>query len=357
MIDQATAHKKDLQVGQTIGVQANGPTLRMKISGLVHFGGAASLGGATLSGFDLPTGQRLFERVGKLDQIRAKAKAGVSPAKLAAEIRAVLPPGTQVKTGAAAGEVGREGHRELPQLPAGLPARVRRDRALRRLVRDRELALDHDRAADARARDAADARRVATPGAASRSSSRRFVIGSLASVVGIVVGLGLGVGLFKLFDAVGFTLPNNGLVLHTRTVDRRAHRRDPRHRPGEPPPRRRARRACRRSRPCARAPSCRRGGSRKYRPVGSALLTVGRVRAAHLRPVRQRPRDEADPPLHGPRDAADLHRRRAPRGRGSCARSPGRWARRRAGSAARPARSPATTRGGTRSGRLPPPRR
>ncbi len=45
-----------------------------------------------------------------------------------------------------------------------------------------------------------------------------FVIGTLASVVGIAVGLGLGVGLFKLFDAVGFTLPNNGLVLHTRTV-------------------------------------------------------------------------------------------------------------------------------------------
>ena len=44
------------------------------------------------------------------------------------------------------------------------------------------------------------------------------MIGTLASVVGIVVGLGLGVGLFKLFDAVGFTLPNNGLVLHTRTV-------------------------------------------------------------------------------------------------------------------------------------------
>jgi putative ABC transport system permease protein len=45
-----------------------------------------------------------------------------------------------------------------------------------------------------------------------------FAIGTLASVVGIAVGLGLGVGLFKLFDAVGFTLPNNGLVLHTRTV-------------------------------------------------------------------------------------------------------------------------------------------
>jgi putative ABC transport system permease protein len=110
VIDQATAHKKDLQVGQTIGVQASGPTLRMTISGLVHFGGAASLGGATLSGFDLPTGQRLFQRVGKLDQIRARAKPGVSPSQLAAQIRAILPPGTQVKTGQQQGEVGREGH-------------------------------------------------------------------------------------------------------------------------------------------------------------------------------------------------------------------------------------------------------
>ena len=37
----------------------------MKISGLVQFGGASSLGGATLAGFDLPTAQRLFERVGQ----------------------------------------------------------------------------------------------------------------------------------------------------------------------------------------------------------------------------------------------------------------------------------------------------
>ncbi|HKB95000.1 MAG TPA: ABC transporter permease, partial [Gaiellaceae bacterium] len=80
VIDEATAHKKDLRVGEPVGVQANGPTLKMKISGLVHFGGAASLGGATLTGFDLPTAQRLFQRVGKLDQIRAKAKPGVTPA-------------------------------------------------------------------------------------------------------------------------------------------------------------------------------------------------------------------------------------------------------------------------------------
>jgi putative ABC transport system permease protein len=62
-----------------------------------------------------------------------------------------------------------------------------------------------------------------TLGASRRQVRRSIVweglaIGTLASVVGIGVGLGLAVGLFKLFDAVGFTLPNNGLVLHDRTV-------------------------------------------------------------------------------------------------------------------------------------------
>src|SRR4029077_657183 len=42
--------------------------------------------------------------------------------------------------------------------------------------------------------------------------------GLLASVTGLFVGLGLAKGLFALFDAVGFTLPNSGLVFQGRTV-------------------------------------------------------------------------------------------------------------------------------------------
>src|SRR4051812_22105754 len=91
VVDRSTASKKHLEVGETIGVEANGPTRRMRISGLVKFGGASSLGGATLAGFDLVTAQRLFDRVGELDQIRAKAKAGVTPLRLTGEIRRILP--------------------------------------------------------------------------------------------------------------------------------------------------------------------------------------------------------------------------------------------------------------------------
>ena len=44
------------------------------------------------------------------------------------------------------------------------------------------------------------------------------MVGLLASVDGPVLGLGLAKGLFKLFDAVGFTLPNSGLLFQTRTI-------------------------------------------------------------------------------------------------------------------------------------------
>ncbi|HET8751400.1 MAG TPA: FtsX-like permease family protein [Gaiellaceae bacterium] len=217
VIDQATAHKKDLQVGQTIGVQANGPTLRMRISGLVHFGGASSLGGATLSGFNLPTAQRLFQRVGKLDQIRAKAKAGVTPARLAAEIRNVLPRGTQVRTGQGQ---AKEDAKDTESFLNFLQDFLLAFGGIALFVGSFVIANSLSITIAQRTRELATLRTIG----ASRRQVRRsiviegFAIGTLASVVGILVGLGLGVGLFKLFDAVGFTLPNNGLVLHTRTV-------------------------------------------------------------------------------------------------------------------------------------------
>ncbi len=217
VIDQATGRKKDLHIGQLIGVQANGPTLRMTISGFVHFGGAASLGGATLSGFDLPTAQRLFQRIGKLDQIRAKAKAGVTPAKLAAEIRGILPPHTQVRTGQAQ---AKSDAKDTESFLNFLQDFLLAFGGIALFVGSFVIANSLSITIAQRTRELATLR---TLGATRRQVRRSIVweglaIGAIASVAGIGVGLGLGVGLFKLFDAVGFTLPNNGLVLHTRTV-------------------------------------------------------------------------------------------------------------------------------------------
>ena len=106
--------KKHLEVGQTIGVEANGPVRQMKISGLVKFGGASSLGGATLAGFDLPTAQALFGKVGQARPDPRDGEArhhtpqqldGRDPEDPAAGHAGADRPG--------AGDRGRRGHDEL----------------------------------------------------------------------------------------------------------------------------------------------------------------------------------------------------------------------------------------------------
>ncbi len=101
IIDQSTAGKKHLVPGQTISIQARGPIVRFRISGIAKYGAVSSIGGATLAGFDLRTAQELFDKQRKLDQIRIAAKSGVSPQQLVSEVRNLLPPGTQVRTGSA----------------------------------------------------------------------------------------------------------------------------------------------------------------------------------------------------------------------------------------------------------------
>jgi putative ABC transport system permease protein len=217
VVDKSTAGKKDLSIGETIGVQANGPVIEMKISGLVKFGGASSLGGATLAGFDLPTAQTLFQKKGKLDQIRAKAKPGITPQALAGEISGILPPGTQVRTGEAqAKEDAKDTESFLNFLQDFLLAFGGIALFVGAFVIANSLSITIAQ----RTRELATLRTLGASRRQVRTSIivEALVMGFLASIVGIFVGLGLGVGLFRLFDAVGFTLPNNGLVLHTRTV-------------------------------------------------------------------------------------------------------------------------------------------
>ncbi|MGE5274601.1 MAG: ABC transporter permease [Verrucomicrobiota bacterium] len=217
VIDKSTAGKKDISVGEIVGVEASEKTELYRISGLVKFGGASSLGGATLAGFNLVTAQRLFDKVGKLDQIRAKAKPGVTAEQLSDQIRKILPPGTQVRTGEAQ---AREDAKDTESFLNILQYFLLGFGIIALFVGAFVIVNSLSITIAQRTRELATLRTLG----ASRHQViwsivvEALVMGVLASVVGILVGLGLGVGLFRLFDAVGFTLPNNGLVLHTRTV-------------------------------------------------------------------------------------------------------------------------------------------
>jgi putative ABC transport system permease protein len=217
VVDQSTAGKKDLKVGQTIGVQVEGPVEQLRISGLVKFGAVSSIGGATLAGFDLATAQRLFDKEGKLDQIRVAAKPGVSPQTLIAQIREILPPNTEVRTGDAQ---AREDAKSTDEFISFLRYFLLAFGVIALFVGAFVIVNSLSITIAQRTRELATLRTLGASRRQVRMSVvlEALVMGVLASIVGLFLGLGLAKGLFSLFDAVGFTLPNNGLLFETRTV-------------------------------------------------------------------------------------------------------------------------------------------
>jgi putative ABC transport system permease protein len=217
VVDRSTASKKDITVGQTIGVQAQGPVVRMRVSGLVKFGSVSTIGGATLAGFDLPTAQSLFDKDGKLDQIRVGAKSGVSSSELVAQIQKILPAGTQVRSGDKQASKDAE---DTNSFLSFLQKFLLSFGGVALFVGAFVIANSLSITIAQRTREFATLRTLG----ASRNQVLRsviveaLVVGVIASLVGLFLGLLLAKGLFKLFDAVGFTLPNNGLSFETRTI-------------------------------------------------------------------------------------------------------------------------------------------
>jgi putative ABC transport system permease protein len=183
----------------------------------VKFGSVSTIGGATLAGFDLPTAQKLFGKPGKLDEIAVAAAQGVSNAKLVASIHKILPPDTVVRTAKAQ---SHEDAKETDSFISFLQKFLLGFGGVALFVGSFVIANSLSITIAQRMREFATLRTLG----ASRSQVLRsvmleaLVMGTLASIVGLFAGLALAKGLFSLFDAVGFTLPNNGLTLETRTI-------------------------------------------------------------------------------------------------------------------------------------------
>src|SRR4051794_30414938 len=217
VIDASVAKKENFKPGDVIGVQAAGPAQRVQVAGIVKFGSVSTIGGATLSGFDLPTAQRLFGKTGKLDEIAVSAKPGVSDEQLLAEVQKVLPPHTQARS---ASEQAREDASGTSTFISFLRGFLLAFGGIALFVGAFVIANSLSITIAQRTREFATLRTV---GASRRQVLQTIiveslVIGLLAAIVGLFLGLGLAKGLFRLFDAVGFTLPNTGPIFATRTV-------------------------------------------------------------------------------------------------------------------------------------------
>jgi putative ABC transport system permease protein len=217
IIDKETAGKEDFEVGEVIGIQAEGPVQRLSISGIMQFSSGLSIGGATLAGFDLPTAQRLMRKKGRLDEIAVASKPGVSDAELVREIQPILPEGTKVQ---GVGEQVQSDAEETDEFITFLQSFLLAFGGIALFVGSFVIANSLSITIAQRTRELATLRML---GASRRQVLtsiilEALVVGVIASVIGLFLGLLLAKGLFWLFDAVGFTLPNTGLVFETRTV-------------------------------------------------------------------------------------------------------------------------------------------
>jgi putative ABC transport system permease protein len=215
-MDKGTASDKNYKVGDTVGIATQGPVRPFRISGIVKFSDI-SIGGATIAVFDPPTAQRLFGKVGEYDIIRVDGKPGVTTSKLLSGIRPLLPPTAQVKS---ATEQADDDASESGSFTSFLQYFLLAFGGVALFVGSFVIANTLSITIAQRMRELATLR---TLGATRRQVRRSvllesLIVGVLASVAGLFLGLALAKFLNWLFVKFGIDLPTSGTIFKTRTI-------------------------------------------------------------------------------------------------------------------------------------------
>jgi putative ABC transport system permease protein len=216
-LDEATAARHDLKIGQQMIVAGAAPAKRYTIVGILKFGGGQSFGGAGTAVLTPAEAQRAAGETGRYDQLDVAAQPGVTPAQLRQRIRAVLPRSVDVRTGeqqAAKNTSDLEGNLSFLRTFLLVFAYVAlvvgafiifNTFSITVAQRTREFGL------------------LRTLGASRRQIMQTVVgegllLGVVGAVLGLFAGIGLAPALDGLFKLFGADLPDNGTVLETRTV-------------------------------------------------------------------------------------------------------------------------------------------
>jgi len=216
-MDQGTAQKYHFAVGDHVRVLLAGPPQTFTVSGIVRFGTADNLAGATLAAFDLPTAQVLFGKVGQFDAVDVLTAPGADKATVQHSIAAVLPPGVEVVTGQT---VADEATSSINNALSFFSTALLVFAFIALFVGAFTIFNTFSIIVGQRTRELALLRIV---GASRRQIFRSVlleaaILGLVASVVGLALGVLTAVGLEALLKGFGITLPSGSLVFEGRTV-------------------------------------------------------------------------------------------------------------------------------------------
>jgi putative ABC transport system permease protein len=217
VVDAATARKHHFAVGDKVKILFQGTPREFTISGVVGFGEADNLAGATLAGFDLATAQQVLNRPAEYDEIDVVAASGVKPAQLRDRVRAVLDRRYEVLTGE---ELAADNAKAVGQFTKIINYALLAFAFVSLFVGSFIIVNTFSIILAQRARELALLRCL---GALRRQLLRSVlgeaaVVGLVASVIGLGLGVLVAVGLKAVFKALGADLPSTTLEVRPRTI-------------------------------------------------------------------------------------------------------------------------------------------
>jgi len=217
-LDAATAREGEYALGDSVLVSSpTAPAAEYELVGIVGFGDADNLAGATFALFDLATIQEIAGREGLLSDASIQVDEGASADTVLADVQAVLPEEAQAQSAQSAAE---EQAGEI-QEGLGFFTNFLLVFAFVALFVGSFIIYNTFRIViTQRMRELALMRAIgSTRGQVIRTVLLEAVIvGLVSSVIGILAGLGLAIGLRAILDTFGIELPAGSLVLAPRTI-------------------------------------------------------------------------------------------------------------------------------------------
>ena len=217
VVDAVTAKGHRFELGDRVKVLFRGPAEEFTVVGIAGFGAADNLAGATLAIFDLDTAQRVFAKVGRYDTIEVKAADGVSTLELRDRLAAAVPPGTEVVT---SDQVADESARAVQQALGFFGTALLVFAGISLFVGGFIILNTFSILVAQRTRELALLRALgASRGQVMLSVvAEAFIVGLVASVVGLGLGVLVAIGLQELLKAFGIDLPARGAEVRPRTI-------------------------------------------------------------------------------------------------------------------------------------------
>jgi putative ABC transport system permease protein len=217
VIDVGTAEDQGFNIGDTVRISTLKPAEDFEVVGLAQYGTTRELGTATIAAFTVEEAQRLLERENQFDAISVAAEDGVAPDGLVADLENALPADeVTVRTGVEQADEDAQTAEFTSIIRYILLAFAGIALFVGAFVIFNTLSITVAQ----RTREFATLRTIGASRRQLLSSVivEALIIGFAASLIGLFAGLGLAVGLDRLFDALGFGLPAADTVFATRTI-------------------------------------------------------------------------------------------------------------------------------------------